>query len=333
MGWTGSITASSGVGAQTAFTPDTTAEGAYSVSAFTAQKKGVYRFDLKGSGGTNGSAAGGKGGSTVGYLLLEKNQAVYVGAGGTCSAAFVSVGYGANLAAAGTPLFIAGAGGAGGHIKRGSADDIYAYAGGNGGGSSGLMAPEGAAGGGTQNSGGAAYVSTSSKVGNGANGAYGTGGAGGGRGYSNGYAYGGRGGDGYYGGAGGFAQYHDNDTTGDWGLSAYGGGGGSGYIHPSYQQVTVLSNTFTASTNQGGGAAAGGRGSVTVTYAARTVLPVFFDGTQLERLFFNGTEAEHLTLNGVPVYMRRWAVCLRSAAERFVSRAGTRGSSPSASRA
>lgn len=332
MAWTGSITASSGVGANATFTSGA-AEGAYSVSSFTAPKKGVYRFDLKGSGGTNGTASGGAGGYTVGYKVMEAGETVYVGAGGTCSAAFVSAGYGASLAAAGSPLFIAGAGGAGGHIKRGSADDINAYAGGSGGGPSGAAAPQGGAGGGTDKAGGAAYQSTSHKVGNGANGAYGTGGAGGGMGYSNGYAYGGRGGDGYYGGAGGYGQWHDNDTTGTWGLTAMGGGGGSGYVNPGHKTVSVISGTFTSSTKQGDGAPAGSSGSVKVTYAARTVLPVFFDKTQLERLFFNGTEVGHLIYNGVPVYMRRWAKCLRSAAERFAFRAGTRGSFPSASRA
>ena len=319
--------------ANATFTPDTAAEGAYSVSSFTAPKKGVYRFDLKGSGGTNGLASGGAGGYTVGYKVMEAGETVYVGAGGTCSAAFVSAGYGASLAVAPGPLFIAGAGGAGGNAVKGSADSVRGFAGGNGGGVSGAAAPEGGAGGGTSSAGGTAYVSTSSKVGNGANGAYGTGGAGGARGYSNGYAYGGRGGDGYYGGAGGFAQYSDNDTTGAWSLHGYGGGGGSGYVNPGLKTVSVVSGTFTSSTDQGGGAPAGSPGSVKVTYAARTVLPVFFDKTQLERLFFNGTEAEHLVFNGVPVYMRRWAICLRSAAERFASRAGTRGSSPSAWRA
>ena len=100
MAWNGSLTAGSAVGSKITFTPDTSAEGGYTVSAFTAPKKGIYRFQLYGSGGTNGSTdadytgangnatvLGGAGGYTDGYMLLEKNQTVYVGAGGTCSAA------------------------------------------------------------------------------------------------------------------------------------------------------------------------------------------------------------------------------------------------------
>ena len=302
MGWSGSITSSSAVGSSITFTPNTSTEGAYEVSSFTAPKKGVYEFLLNGSGGTNGLSAGGNGGNTVGYLLLNANQTVYVGAGGTCSAAFVSSVTGLKLSniSKGNLYFVAGAGGAGGNVKKGSADDYHVYAGGNGGGNSGATAPEGGAGGGTQSSGGAAYVSTSSKVGNGANGAYGTGGAGGGIGYSNGYAYGGRGGDGYYGGAGGYGRWHDNDMTGDWGLSAYGGGGGSGYVYSN--SLTVKDVTYTSSTTQGYGAAAGGIGNVTVTYYARAELPITFNGQTIEKIEYNGVEIDSLWYNGTQLF-------------------------------
>ena len=128
MGWNGSLTESSAIGSAITFTPDTSAEGAYTVVPFTAPKKGVYRFRLYGSGGTKwgsgngdigrkdcGGTDGGAGGYTDGYLLLEKGQTVHVGAGGTCSAAFVAKESGGKLAsiAKASLLFVAGGGGAG----------------------------------------------------------------------------------------------------------------------------------------------------------------------------------------------------------------------------
>ena len=97
MGWSGSILAHSALGSAAVFSPDTTDNGEYTVSSFTAPKKAVYRFLLKGSGGNtrgysypSSSSPGGTGGTTTGYLLLEAGETVYIGAGGTCSAAFVS---------------------------------------------------------------------------------------------------------------------------------------------------------------------------------------------------------------------------------------------------
>lgn len=351
MAWTGSITASSGVNANATFTPDTAAEGAYSVSSFTAPKKGVYRFDLKGSGGvtssSSGGAKGGEGGLTVGYKIMEKNETVYVGAGGPRCAAFVhskSVGSLAETLGNGTLYFVAGGGGNSGYGFNSSYGQNFITSGGHGGGDSGgegSFSGNGTATpgkGGTQSAGGEAGVGGSSSY-KAASGTYGAGGKGahdediepnwGGVGWVGG----GNGGDGYYGGGGGGCKAATNSETGSTSAYGMGGGGGSGYVKAGYKTVSVISGTFTSSTDQGGGAPAGSPGSVKVTYAARTVLPVFFDKTQLERLFFNGTEAEHLVFNGVPVYMRRWAICLRSAAERFASRAGTRGSSPSAWRA
>lgn len=300
MGWSGSLSASSAVGSAITYTPDTTTAHGYTVGTFTAPKKGVYAFVLSGSGGEyNGyhddgvSADGGAGGRTVGYLVLEKNQTVYVGAGGVCSAAFVSKAYGAALKniAQSNLYFVAGAGGGGG-ARWGEQYNMKAAPGGAGGGASGATAVDGYGGlgagtGGTQTGG---Y-------------AYGEGGLGG---YGNDGAsyHRGDGGDGLYGGrAGAFS-----------GGLAQGGGGGSGYIYTG--AIKVGSKTYTNSTQQGGGAGSNSQGSVQVSYHARAELPVIFNGTTLERLFFNGVEVESLIYDGVKLFfriLRRWGRCLNSA--------------------
>ena len=143
MGWNASLSASSALGSAITFTPDTTTEGAYTVAAFTAPKKAVYRFLIKGSGGTvtnNGgsSSAGGTGGTTTGYLLLEAGQKVYVGAGGPCSAAFVSKVTGSKLSSiAKENLYFVAGGGGGGGAMWGQQWNMKSGPGGNGGGSSG----------------------------------------------------------------------------------------------------------------------------------------------------------------------------------------------------
>lgn len=299
MGWSGSLNASSGVGSAMTYTPDTTTQGGYTVSAFTAPKKGVYRFTLKGSGGQQltgsdyfTSSPGGTGGLTTGYLVLEAGQTVYIGAGGTCSAAFVSRINASSLAATGSKenlYFVAGAGGEGG-ANWGPDWNLHSVAGGNGGGTTG--ASVGGTTGGTQTSGGTnGYGDRDGK--------YGTGGAsiyGNNLGYSE---HGGRGGDGLYGGGGGNARE--------------GGSGGSGYVYST--TLKVGSNTFTSSTAQGGGAGNNSRGSVTVTYYADAELPVTFNGVRLVEIRFNGTKVEHLIYNGAAVFahmLKRGAASIRT---------------------
>ena len=331
MAWSGSLTASSAVGSKITFTPDTSAEGGYTVSAFTAPKKGIYRFQLYGSGGTNGAkdtnnsgaggtaVSGGKGGLTDGYLLLNKNQTVFVGAGGTCSAAFVASVSGENLRAIGSSkvYFVAGAGGAGGKSYKTNYANV-AGVGGNGGGTSGASGGEAAWGG---NSAQGGTGGTQSAAGTGGNaGSYGKGGD---SLYSTVqyqpvYAWSGRGGDGYYGGGSGKNIASHNSQTGYMQSHAAGGGGGSGYVKTT--SFSHLGKTYTSTTSQGSGKAANTKGEIVVTYYARALLPVFFDGVQLEKIFFNGTDVDSLTYNGTLVYiqklMRRWKECLNSMAGR-----------------
>jgi len=300
MGWSGSLNANSAIGSAITFTPNTTTEGGYTVSAFAAPKKGIYRFILRGSGGSyNGyhddgvSAAGGTGGLTTGYLLLEAGQTVYIGAGGTCSAAFVSKINVSNLAATGSKdnlYFVAGAGGGGG-ANWGQQWGMKAGTGGVGGGTTGGVGNS--AGHGTSGAGG-------TQTGPGSNTTAGAYGQGKGGGYSNSddiSSWGGRGGDGLYGGAGG------------WG--SQGGGGGSGYIYTD--SIKVGSNTYTNATQQGGGAGSATVGSAEVTYYAAAELPVSFNGTKLMKIIFDGTEVKSLIYNGTKLFMERLrrAVCRR----------------------
>ena len=307
MGWNKGIDTLSTVGASATLTPDTAAQGQYTVAAFTAPVKGIYQFQLYASGGTNGSLdaqrdgtngtsliSGGAGGGVTGYLLMEKGETVYCGCGGTCSAAFVSRENGGALAdiAAGNLLFAAGAGGAGGRAYR-KRDEGTATCGGAGGGE--------------------AY------------GAYGRGGEGE---YATAdghdiYAWGGRGGDGYRGGSGGTAAATHNSMTGYTGSYANGGGGGSSYVHAA--AITYMGKTYAASMRSGGGAAGGACGRVTVVHAGRALLPVFFDGVQLERLFFNGTQTQGLSYNGTIIYMRRVKAWLQGRRTRLQSQGGLSG--------
>lgn len=308
MGWNGSLTADSAIGASITYTPGTSSEGAYTVDRFTAPKKGVYRFTLKGSGGTVGypadKAPGGTGGKTDGYLLLDKGQTVVVSAGGTCSAAyvcqiphegydvsqFVTLGYV-------TPsllYFVAGAGGGGATGSYNKKNDECS-AGGNGGGSTGGNSSPGGYGG-TQSAGGShGGASYDGKYPT--SGSYGTGGNPGSDNKGVTGCLGGRGGDGYYGGGGGCANAGTDYTR------RYGGGGGSGYVKTG--TLTVNGKTYTSTTTQGGGAASNAIGSVQVTYYARAELPIRFDGSVVERLVFNGTEITRLVYNETVLFIQR----------------------------
>lgn len=300
MGWNGNLTEDSPVGSSITLSPDSTDIATYTVYAFTAAKKGIYQFTLNGSGGRGsnkdgsyGERTGGEGGHTVGYLLLEQGQTVYVGVGGTCSAAFVAAENGDKLSSIGQEslYFVAGAGGEGANYndkKNKTGFNCVASSGADGGGLEGGSSDQ--TGGGTQIQGGVSTASTNG----GKSGSYGTGGTGN-YDYKSDYSCnGGRGGDGYYGGAGGFGDAHDN------GIQASGGAGGSGFVRT--ETLVVGGTTYTSITTQGGGALPNSVGSVMVTYYARGELPIVYNGVRIEKLVFNGTEINSLVYNGIKLF-------------------------------
>lgn len=314
MGWSASLSEDCGIGESIVLTPDDAQEGGYTVAAFSVPRDGIYRFDLKGSGGTKGTAVanydgsaeeyeleGGAGGLTTGYLKLTEGETVYIGVGGTCCAAFIAAEDGTKLSeiAAENVRYVAGGGGAAGRAYR-HADYRQASEGGDGGGTSGADSPEGGKGG-TQTAGGepGGWIGS-----NGSTGAYGEGGAGLYEETMNCPAWGGRGGDGYYGGGSGYVVTAHNSMTDTTSSYGYGGGGGSGYVYSA--ELTQDDVTYTSATAPGGGAASGENGSVTVTYAAETDIPVVFNGTRLRQLWINGVRAMSLIYDGTKVYMRRW---------------------------
>lgn len=331
MGWSGSLTASSSAGTSITFTPTadsrsyptdvTTYVGTYTVSTFKAPKKGVYRFQLYGSGGAqrtenagpdengyntysgqHGGAAGGQGGYTDGYLLLEENQTVYVGAGGCACAAFVSSANGTKLSAipASNLYFVAGGGGNGGgwnDWKNYTGYNCKCYSGTKGGGEKGeykTAASNNCWGEpGTQDAGGKCADGGTAV----AAGTYGTGGKGrqwndvdGGK-YG---AYCGRGGDGYYGGGGAWGSTATN------GLYAYGGGGGSGYVKTS--SFTYNGKSYDSTTSIGGGSASNTAGKVVVTYHAASELPIIYNDKKITKIIYNGKEITSLYYNKTKLF-------------------------------
>lgn len=321
MAWSGELTAGCAIGDSVTLDSDTSSTKTYTVSAFRAPKKGVYKFDLLGSGGRkrtdlSGSTGasisnGGAGGKTVGYMMMAAGETVYVGVGGPNSAAFVARAEGENLASIAKEdlCFVAGGGGSGG-AAYGQTHNMKSAAGGAGGGEtgeSGKRAVGGtsdtAAGGGTQEAGG-----TGGKT----NGTYGSGAAGSHAYGDGGHGLGGSGGDGLYGGAAG------NRGEG-W---ASGGGGGSGYVYAA--ELVVNGVTYTSQTQQGGGAESNTNGSAVIEYHAPGDLPIVFDGTRLTGLYYNGVEVKSLIFGGTKVFMRRCAAWLsRCTARAFGYRRAT----------
>ena len=121
-------------------------------------------------------------------------------------------------------------------------------------------------------------------------------GAGGGGG-GGGYAQGGTGGQdgGGSGGRGGGPGYDGSPGgVGTDGTGAGGGGGGGGDIW--YTESGAMHQEM------GGAGGMGGSGVVILRNNESDVLPVFFNGTQLQAIYLNGQPADGLIYDGVRVY-------------------------------
>lgn len=93
------------------------------------------------------------------------------------------------------------------------------------------------------------------------------------------------GGAGWYGGYGGIKN----------------GGGGSSYIG-GVPEFTFNGVKYSPSTTTGGGKSATSHGAAKITKVADLYIPVFFNGTHLQKIIFNGTAIEHLIFNGTKLY-------------------------------
>lgn len=276
MGWSGSLTANSAVGSSITYTPDgVSGLWNYSRTSFTAPKKGVYRFILKGSGGPPWNApennshtireGGGSGGATTYYRFLEVGDVFYIGCGSHCSCTYLAstnatkAQHALSSIAKQNVYAVAGGGGEGGLITDDNNETQYNCvrgAGGAGGGSSGANGNDAR---GIKGGGGGTQTGVSSI---GIAGSYGAGGwreEGGAAGY---YVISGNGGDGWYGGNAGKAAGYKWE-----GADSAGGGGGSSYCHNGLNgTITYAGSTYTNSTTTGGGAGSGNYGNITITY-------------------------------------------------------------------
>jgi hypothetical protein len=90
-----------------------------------------------------------------------------------------------------------------------------------------------------------------------------------------------------------------------------GGGGGSSYID-GCAAFTYMGKSYNPSTTTGGGSAAETNGKARVTFVRKTLLPVHFNGTQLEKIVFNGTEITGLVVDGVKLFFERLKVRFES---------------------
>lgn len=271
------------------------------VQSLTIPYDGIYKLECWGPGGGYNGA---KGGYAAGYKKLTKGTVVYIvcgqcgggrteygnryngGRDGSTSAnpahwvgkhpgagcthmALVS-GVLADLSSnKNKVLIVAGGGGAA------ATDSIYGTGnGGNGGGLSGSSGSSGA--GGTQTTGYAFGLGgpciTANVDNNNSNGL-----SGGGAGWYGGYA------------------------------GVKGGGGGSSYID-GCAEFTYMGTTYSPETTTGGGNDAQTNGTARITFVRRSLLPVHFNGTQLEKIVFNGTEITSLVVDGVKLFFERLKV-------------------------
>ena len=300
------------------------------MQSFTVPVSGVYKLEVYGAAGGARAANAtnvSKGGYSVGYVLLNKGETIYVccgqkgateGTATTYNGGGKGCTYTFNLTDHFKPTMNGPSGGGATHIARQSGtlaqigeankSKILIVAGGGGG-----------QGGYTNYIQGAVYANKNGGNGGGTSGGYGT------RDGSNVLAGGTQSGGNAFGQGGSSSAYWGNWDSLNYGTGAgagggfYGGkasnignnevqaqagaGGGSGYIGgvPNFTYKGVAYNSSTTV----GHASATGNGTAKITFVAKSTLPVTFNGTTLEKIIFNGVEVKSLAVNGVKLFMER----------------------------
>lgn len=256
------------------------------IQEFVAPDKGLYLLEAWGARGGDGGASYGSGGYSKGYVVLDKEETIYVvigGAGGTIAgtSAYTSGqpgGYnGGGYAYGGNRGDYAGSGGGATHFARSGAvlsstplEDVFIIAGGGGGGyrRSGTQCSGGAgggltSGGGRQSDGSSLAGSTQTS-----GGPYGQG--------NSGHTYaGGGGGGGYF---GGYASLY------------CGASGGSGYIDGA-KALNYKGIDYTPETIAGVWA---GHGKASITFIAKGFREIYFHGVLLDAIIVNGVELDDI---------------------------------------
>jgi len=218
-----------------------------SIQTYNVIKDGIYKLEVYGAQG--GSSYGGKGGYSVGYIELNKDEVLYIGIGGQ----------GKSFNGGGSYTGNGSAGGGATHIAKGTTNrgelknyvdfknEILIVAGGGGGRGlyfdnegSGTSTTGGAGGGTSGGTGGSAVRSSSFSA---------TGGAGGNQTSGNSFGQGGSS-TASGGGGGGGGWYGGKKGTGSGSAWAAAGGGGSGYID-GVPTVTINGITYSSSTSRG----------------------------------------------------------------------------------
>ena len=265
------------------------------MQSVTIPADGIYKLECYGGkGGDGNGSAGGKGGYSVGYILLQKNTVLYVcvgGAGTTASGnGYVAGAYnggGGTSGDYGESQTWSGTGGGATHIATvtGTLQSIGAAN------LSKILIVAGGGGGGTWHS-VAAYYRHTGGTGGGLEGGSSSSGQKGGT-QTSGYAFGvgksrkGVGGGGGGGLWGGFQEAHA------------GGGGGSGYIGgvPSFTYNGV---TYSPSTSNG---QSNGNGYARITFAALSkIYKLNVDGSVVQTVYLDGVALEQIKFDGVSVF-------------------------------
>lgn len=256
------------------------------IQEFVAPDKGLYLLEAWGARGGDGGALYGYGGYSKGYVVLDKNERIYIvvgGAGGTINGTGqsnrgIAGGYnGGGYGYGGNNGDYAGSGGGATHFARSGAilsstplADVFIIAGGGGGGyrRSGTQCYGGnggglTSGGGRQSDGSSIAGSTQTS-----GGPYGQG--------NSGHTYaGGGGGGGYF---GGYASLY------------CGASGGSGYIDGA-KALTYKGVEYVPETTTGGNGAAG---KASITFIAKGFRDIYAYGNLLNAIMAYGVELDDI---------------------------------------